>query len=164
MAAANAVTAFVFLSKRTESDMVSRGFQLGASDYITKPASPDVVALKIRQVLEGNKRKRSGRGVSGSLEEMGLPDVVQILYHGRKSGKLSIMSGGKRGEILFSEGQIFNATFGQKEREEAFYDMLSLTTGEFELDPNVRPDQQLIQMNPESLLLEGMRRLDGEGR
>ncbi len=162
--AANSETAFVFLSKRTESDMVSRGFQLGASDYITKPASPDVVALKIRQVLENNKRKRGGRGVSGSLEEMGLPDVVQILYHGRKSGKLSIISAGKRGEILFSEGQIFNATFGSKEREEAFYDMLSLTTGDFELDPNVRPDQQLIQMNPESLLLEGMRRLDEGGR
>jgi len=162
--AAKSETAFVFLSKRTEGDMVSRGFQLGASDYITKPASPDVVALKIRQVLENNKRKRGGRGVSGSLEEMGLPDVVQILYHGRKSGKLSIISGGKRGEILFSEGQIFNASFGEKEREDAFYDMLSLTTGEFELDPNVRPEQRLITMNPESLLLEGMRRLDEEGR
>lgn len=164
VAAANAETAFVFLSKRTEGDTVSRGFQLGAADYITKPASPDVVALKIRQVLDNNKRKRGGRGVSGSLEEMGLPDVVQILYHGRKSGKLSITSGGKRGEILFSEGQIFNASFGSKEREDAFYDMLSLSTGEFELDPNVRPDTQVIQMNPESLLLEGMRRLDEEAR
>ena len=164
VAAANAETAFVFLSKRAESDTVSRGFQLGAADYITKPASPDVVALKIRQVLDNNKRKRGGRGVSGSLEEMGLPDVVQILYHGRKSGKLSITSGGKRGEILFSEGQIFNASFGGKEREDAFYDMISLSTGEFELDPNVRPDTQVIQMNPESLLLEGMRRLDEGAR
>jgi hypothetical protein len=89
---------------------------------------------------------------------------VQILYHGRKSGKLSILSGGKRGEIFFSEGQIFNANFGSKEREDAFYDMLSLTTGEFELDPNARTEERLINMNPESLLLEGMRRLDEGGR
>ena len=30
------------------------------------------------------------RGVSGSLREMGLPDMVQVLFHGRKTGKLEI--------------------------------------------------------------------------
>lgn len=155
---------FVFLSQKDESDIAKRSFELGAGDFITKPASPDVVALKINRVLEGGTRKRKTGGVNGSLTEMALPDMVQILFHGRKSGKLAIRSEGKRGEIHFSDGQIFDATFGDSVREEAFYDMLRLKAGDFELDPNFRAGERKIQLAPESLLLEGMRRLDEAGR
>jgi response regulator RpfG family c-di-GMP phosphodiesterase len=153
---------FVFLSQRDESDIAKRSFELGAGDFITKPASPDVVALKVNRVLEGGNatRKRKPGGVSGSLTEMALPDMVQILFHGRKSGLLVIHSEGKRGEIHFSEGQIFDATFGDAAREEAFYKMLRLKGGDFELDPNFRAGERKIELAPESLLLEGMRRLD----
>jgi len=151
---------FVFLSKASESETVQRGFDLGADEFISKPASPDVVALKINRVLDSQKRKKRTGGVSGSLTEMALPDVVQILYHGRKSGRLTITAQGRNGEILFNEGQIFEAKFGEVLNEDAFYEMLSLVDGDFELDPNFSPTERLIQMNPESLLLEGMRRLD----
>jgi putative nucleotidyltransferase with HDIG domain len=156
---------WVFHSKMSEGDTVQKGFELGADDFITKPASPDLVALKVSRVLDGaGRKKRKTGGVSGSLTEMALPDVVQILFHGRKSGKLTIQSGGKRGEILFSDGMIFDTNFGDLAQEEAFYEMLSLQDGDFELDPNFRPTEQVIQVSPESLLLEGMRRLDESGR
>jgi putative nucleotidyltransferase with HDIG domain len=155
---------FVFLSHNDDSDTVQRGFELGADDFINKPASPDVVALKVNRVLDGASRKRKSGGVSGSLTEMALPDVVQILFHGRKSGKLAISADGKRGDILFSEGQIFDASFGEFRKEEAFYEMLNLTGGDFELDPNFRTSERKIELGPESLLLEGMRRLDEAGR
>lgn len=155
---------FVFLSSNDDSETVQRGFELGADEFITKPASPDLVALKVNRVLDGAGRKRKTGGVSGSLTEMALPDVVQILYHGRKSGKLGISADNKRGEIHFSEGQIFDASFGELQREDAFYAMLNLTRGDFELDPNFRPTERKIEMSPESLLLEGMRRQDETGR
>jgi putative nucleotidyltransferase with HDIG domain len=152
---------FIFHSKQADSDVVQRGFELGADDFITKPASPDLVALKVSRVLSGaGKVKKKSGGVSGSLTEMALPDVVQILFHGRKSGKLAITANGRRGEILFCDGMIFDASFGEHVREEAFYQMVKLRDGDFELDPNFRPTEQLIQVSPESLLLEGMRRLD----
>lgn len=156
---------FVFHSKNADGDVVQRGFDLGADDFIAKPASPDLVALKVTRVLAGagQKKKKPG-GVSGSLTEMALPDVVQILFHGRKSGKLTISAEGKKGEILFSEGMIFDASFGEHAQEEAFYAMLRLRDGDFELDPNFRPTEQVIQVSPESLLLEGMRRFDEAGR
>jgi hypothetical protein len=43
---------------------------------------------------------------------------------------------------------------------EAFYAMLSLTDGEFALDPAFKPTSNRIGLPTESLLLEGMRRLD----
>jgi response regulator RpfG family c-di-GMP phosphodiesterase len=155
---------FVFLSQKDESDIAKRSFELGAGDFITKPASPDVVALKVNRVLDSGGRKRKAGGVNGSLSEMALPDVVQILFHGRKSGKLTIHSEGKRGEVHFRDGQIYDASFGEALHEEAFYEMLCLNSGEFELDTNFRPVERKIQMGPESLLLEGMRRLDEAGR
>lgn len=156
---------FVFLSHKADSEVVQRGFELGADDFITKPASPEVVALKINRVLQGSGRRRSKHGgVSGSLTEMSLPDVVQILFHGRKSGKLAIASEGKRGEIHFCDGQIYDASFGERQKEEAFYEMLLLHGGDFELDPNFKPSERKIALGPESLLLEGMRRLDESGR
>jgi len=155
---------FVFLSQKDESDIAKRSFELGAGDFITKPASPDVVALKVNRVLESGARKRRSGGVSGSLTEMALPDMVQILFHGRKSGKLVIHSDGKRGEIQFSDGQIFDASFGDVQREDAFYEMLRLQRGDFELDPNFRAGERKISLAPESLLLEGMRRLDEAAR
>ena len=42
--------------------------------------------------------------------------------------------------------------------------MLLLTGGDFELDPNFKPTERKIELGPESLLLEGMRRLDESGR
>jgi response regulator RpfG family c-di-GMP phosphodiesterase len=158
-------TPFIFHSKSAEGDAVQRGFELGADDFITKPASPDLVALKVSRALDGaGRRKKKTGGVSGSLSEMALPDVVQILFHGRKSGKLTIAADGRRGEILFADGMIFDARFGDVLHEEAFYAMVKLRQGDFELDPNFRPSEQVIQVSPESLLLEGMRRLDEGSR
>jgi hypothetical protein len=38
--------------------------------------------------------------------------------------------------------------------------MISLTEGQFALDPSFKPTERLINESAEALLLEGMRRLD----
>jgi hypothetical protein len=95
---------------------------------------------------------------------MGLPDIIQVLWHGRKSGSLKIRSGTDQGEIHFVEGAIYNSMWGKLRGEEAFYAMLTLTDGDFSLDPSFKAPQQVIQASPEALLLEGMRRLDEAAR
>ncbi|MEM9071532.1 MAG: HD domain-containing phosphohydrolase [Myxococcota bacterium] len=150
----------VFLTRKGDSASVDKGFELGAADYVMKPASPDVVAAKVRQILS----KGPARGVSGSLTEMSLPDVIQILSNGRKTGRLVIRAGGKSGEVHFGEGMIWDAKYDGLRGEEAFYGMLTLTDGEFQLDPAFKPERRVIQDATESLLLEGMRRLDEAGR
>ncbi|HJK93720.1 MAG TPA: DUF4388 domain-containing protein [Polyangiaceae bacterium LLY-WYZ-15_(1-7)] len=153
---------FVFLTRRGDSSSAERGFELGVADFMVKPAAPDVVVAKVRQLLE---RKSSGaRGVSGSLREMSLPDVIQILSNGRKGGRLTVRSKGKSGEVHFRDGAIWDARFGGERGEEAFYALLVLEDGEFELDPAFQPTERKIEAATESLLLEGMRRFDEAGR
>lgn len=153
---------FLFLTRRSDREAVSRGFELGASDFLVKPASADVVAAKTRQILSAQRPR--GRGVSGSLSEMSLPDVVQILSNGRKSGKLELRSSGRAGDIDFVDGAIWDAKLGNLRGEEAVYAMLLLTDGDFVLDPQFRASQRVVHHSTESLLLEGMRRMDEQGR
>ncbi|MBK8172055.1 MAG: DUF4388 domain-containing protein [Sandaracinaceae bacterium] len=154
----------LFLTRRSDRESVNRGFGLGAADYLVKPTSVDVVVAKAQQLMEGRGRAVGNRGIAGSLREMGLPDVVQLLAQGRKSGRLRILAGTRTGEIHFVAGEVFAASFGTKRGEEAVYAMLTLKDGSFELDATFRPAQREIHASAESLLLEGMRRLDEGSR
>ncbi len=155
---------WIFLTNRGGKAEAQRAFELNASDFMTKPVAADVLVTKTRQIIERSATQTGPRGVSGSLSEMSLPDIVQVLWHGRKTGALKIRSPrGDAGEIHFVEGAIFNALFSNMRGEEAFYGMLALAEGEFNVDPNFKAPQQVIQASPEALLLEGMRRVDEAG-
>lgn len=151
---------WVFVTGRTGRADAQRAFELGASDYMTKPIAADVLVAKLKQVIEREARSTGSRGVAGSLQEMGLPEIVQVLFHGRKTGSLKIRSGHNQGEIHFVEGAVFNALWGNLRGPEAFYAMVTLTQGDFLLDPNFVAGQQVITESAEAMLLEGMRRMD----
>lgn len=157
---------WIFVTGRSASADARRAFELGAADFMQKPVSADLLVAKLKQIMEREATHAGGvsRGVSGSLTEMGLPDMVQVLWHGRKSGSLKIRSGQEQGEIHFVQGMIYNALWMTQRGEEAFYAMLRLNEGTFALDPNFKADSQVIQGSPEALLLEGMRRMDEEER
>lgn len=145
---------------RTEAQ---RAFENGALDFVAKPVQADVLVAKIKAMLEQRAQSGKGggaKGVSGSLREMGLPDIVQVLFHGRKTGKLTIKSGGKTGEIHFLEGAIANAVLGSLQGADAFYAMVRFSDGEFALDPTFVPPKRVVAESAEALLLEGMRRMD----
>jgi CheY-like chemotaxis protein len=154
---------WVIVTARASAADAKRAFELGVADFVAKPISTDLFVTKLRQILEREAQSRAPRGVSGSLAEMGLPEIVQVLWHGRKSGSLKIRAGLDQGEIHFVEGAIYNAMWGTLRGEEAFYVMLTLGSGDFQLDPAFRAPAAVIQASPEALLLEGMRRLDEAG-
>lgn len=151
---------WIVVTNHTSRTDAQRAFELGAADYMTKPVSPDLLVAKARQIIEREASASRRRGAAGSLQEMGLPDMIQVLWHGRKTASLKIRSQGTSGEIHFVNGEIYNAMWATLRGEEAFYSMLALVDGEFLLDPDYAPPSRVIQESPETLLLEGMRRLD----
>src|SRR5690606_24899556 len=155
---------WVIVTGRSARQDAQKAFELGAADFMTKPISADVLVAKIRQIIEREASHGRARGVSGSLSEMSLPDMVQVLWHGRKTGSLKIRAGKDAGEIHYVNGAIYNALWANLRGSEAFYAMLGLASGDFLLDPQHTEAQQVIQESPEALLLEGMRRLDEGAR
>ena len=159
--------AWVMHTRRQGRAEAQRAFELGVLDYVGKPTATDVLVAKLKARLDTRRTQKGtasqGGGVSGSLKEMGLPDMVQVLFHGRKTGNLKITTASQSGEIHFQEGAVVNALWGPKKGVHAFYDMIQLTEGQFALDPSFKPKERMIHESAEALLLEGMRRMD-EGR
>jgi response regulator RpfG family c-di-GMP phosphodiesterase len=151
---------WVIYTLRQERAVAQRAFELGVIDFVNKPANADVFVAKLKALLAQRASGRASRGVSGSLREMGLPDMVQVLFHGRKSGSLRIRAPEGSGEIHFLDGNVVNALWNELRGEDAFYAMLKLRDGEFGLDPAFKPTSRVINTSSEGLLLEGMRRLD----
>ncbi len=155
--------------------------------------------------------------IKGSLKEASLPDVLQLLAMGKKTGCLSVTHRNNFGYIYFDKGRIAYASivnrrdrigdilvkgnlisqpqledaiaFQSKVRdkrlgeillerelitredlhrhiriqiEEAVYFLFTWTQGTFNFEPDIVPEEQdlLVSINPESLLLEGARRID----
>jgi tetratricopeptide (TPR) repeat protein len=154
--------------------------------------------------------------IKGSLKEASLPDVLQLLALGKKSGCLAVADRQNFGYVYFDEGRICYASIVnrrdrigdllvkngrispeqleqaialQEQRrdsklgellveisavtrndledymriqiEEAVYFLFTWTQGTFNFEAGMRPDQDfLVRINPESLLLEGARRVD----
>ena len=155
--------------------------------------------------------------IRGSLREASLPDVLQLLAMGKKTGCLSVTHRQQFGTIHFERGRISHAAIvnrrdrlgdilvkhglvspkaleeaiatqaSQPERrigdllvagghlgreqlheylkqqiEEAVYLLFTWSQGTFTFEPDVVPDAQdiTVSISPESLLLEGARRVD----
>ncbi len=157
------VLVWVIHTSKTDRQIAEIVFDLGVDDLVSKPAPPDVFVTKIRQLVERKRAKGAtpaARGVSGSLAEMSLPDVVQILWHGRKSGTIRLKTPTGAGDISFIEGQVVDARLPPHRGEEAFYRMLTMKEGDFQIDPSALTKERTIDQSVEGLLLEGMRRLD----
>jgi tetratricopeptide (TPR) repeat protein len=158
--------------------------------------------------------------IRGSLREASLPDVLQLLAMGKKTGCLSVTHRNNFGYIYFDRGRIAYASIvNRRDRlgdllinagllsveqlgaaiaaqnadpdqrlgdllvrlgmvsrdvlhdqfrtqiEEAVYFLFTWSHGTFNFEPDVRPEEQdfLVSINPESLLLEGARRVDEWG-
>src|SRR5512133_2493854 len=155
--------------------------------------------------------------VRGSLKEASLPDVLQLLSMGKKTGCLSVTHRNNFGSIYFDKGKIsYAAIVNRRDRlgdilmksgvitqaqleegiaaqaherdkrlgeilvdrriitrddlhkqirlqiEEAVYFLFTWTQGTFNFEADIRPEEQdfVVSINPESLLLEGARRVD----
>lgn len=151
---------WVIHTRRQGRAEAQKAFELGVVDFVAKPAPTDVFVAKLKALLDQRSARGTSRGVQGSLREMGLPELVQVLFHGRKTGNLRIRAQQGAGEIHFADGQIVNALFGNVRGTDAVYAMIKLQDGEFGLDPAFKPGARVINESPEALLLEGMRRLD----
>lgn len=159
----------IILSKVSDPSSVERGLNLGVVDYITKPYSQDVFVLKVKKTIENFNQQRSfeekrQRGVSGSLSEISIPDILQILSNARRTGLLSIVSSRGNGEIYLDSGRVVDAIFGGLRGEEAFYQIIGWEDGDFNLDPDVLMLGATINRSTDGLIMEGLRRLDESKR
>jgi DNA-binding MarR family transcriptional regulator len=96
----------------------------------------------------------------GSLEELPLPDVIQLVAASGKTGKFSVSSRLGKGTIFLREGEIVHATAGQLAGEEAFYELATWQEGEFVFTPGDEAPDSTIGKSNTNLLMQAAQRID----
>ncbi len=100
----------------------------------------------------------------GNLKDFSLPDVIQLVGFGRKSGVLGVEHQGSTAKLYFSEGNVIHAQMGDLEGEEAVYMLFRLGEGEFRFLADSSPPVRTIFMDPTNLVMEAARLLDESNR
>lgn len=96
----------------------------------------------------------------GSLKELPLPDIIQLVSVSGKTGKFTLTRDADRGYIFLKNGQMVHAMVGDLVGEEAIYSLAIWNQGEFQFSPAEEPDRQTITKSNTNLLMEAARRLD----
>jgi len=110
------------------------------------------------------RRTSQARTMSGSIEEVPLPDLLQLFGTSKKSGVLVIRTEEDVGRIFMRKGLIYFAVINDLDDVPAMksiYRMLSWQKGLFDLDP---PDERQfpaeVSVSVQEILMEGLRQLD----
>ena len=96
----------------------------------------------------------------GSLAELHLPDIIQLISVSGKSGVFHLVDGPLQGEIYLHEGRIVHAQLGDTAGEEAVYALAIWSQGDFKFDHGVATELRTISKSNTNLLMEAARRLD----
>lgn len=155
---------FIFLTAKSAPSAIIEGFRHGADDYIVKPFDIADVLLRVRVLADKitlSDTIEDSTAFSGDIAEISLPDILQILEVGRKTGSLQLeLEEGRTGSIAFSEGFIAGAHYENKSGEDAVIDILSLNKGHFSFKVCNSIKHEMEPVKTINLLIEGMRLID----
>lgn len=133
-----------------------------AADQNAQPPAGD--AKQNLENVAAARRTSQVRTMSGSLQEVPLPDLLQLFGTSKKSGVLVLRTDDDVGKIFLRKGNIYFASINDSEDVppvKACYRMLTWEQGTFDLDP---PDERTfpeeVDLTVAEVLMEGMRQLD----
>ncbi len=178
--------AVIMIANDADKDEAVECLRWGARDLIVRPFTAQVLREKITKVRErvsgdtaimlhniaSHRRQASPApsadlalpGLSGSLDTLGIPDLIQILNGTRKTGHLRMRRGSEEAGIYFTGGEARHAWTKDLEGEEAFFRIISWKDAHFSFDSGLQPEQPTIQQPTMTLLFEGLRKLDERDR
>jgi len=96
----------------------------------------------------------------GSLAELHLPDIIQLVSVSGKTGVFHLVDRSHQGEIWLHDGRIVHAEVDDLAGEEAVYALAIWRNGDFRFEPGVAAPRHSIQKSNTNLLMEAARRLD----
>lgn len=137
------------------------------TDYIVKPFDLDELIRKIQTLHKSDTHSKAYfehgmpvKGVSGSLEDMSLSDIIQVLNMGMKTAKLHLTNANDSGSIYLKNGKIVFVESGEKTGADAFYSLMEWQGGAFRVHHGITIDRVNVTVETMTLLLEASRVID----
>src|SRR5512140_2125848 len=149
-----------FFSDREQS--VS-GFRQGLDEFIRKPFHEEEILLRIQRTLYQDPLSEALTGdseISGSLSQIFLPDLWQMLAMNRKNGILQVDAEHISGTVYIERGEIISAVTRNIVGEKALFRLIPLKEGKFRFLPGKVGVRRTIFTPSQQAILEGMRHDD----
>jgi pSer/pThr/pTyr-binding forkhead associated (FHA) protein len=150
-----------------DGDRILIGTSIIKIVYVDGDMTSSLSETEARSKMAVTANKRSSappKSMGGSIEEIPLPDLLQLLSTSRKSGVLVVHSEPHVGKLFMRKGAIYFANLEDMPAigpRKAIVRMLGWTQGTFELEPpDETPVAQEMDESTEALLMEGMRQID----
>jgi len=160
-------TPIIFLSGWDDYKERYRGLQAGADDFLSKFSSVRELLIRVQVLLQRYSdmgAPQSGQSISGQLELVGVPGLLQMCHSGLLSGRLEVRAGASVFELAFREGEIASAKGPSGSGPEAVFDLLAQPTGQFTFEAGDANVEGSLGQSFHQILLEGCRRLDESQR
>ena len=115
-----------------------------------------------------NRRTNQQRSMSGAIDEVPLPDLLQLFGSSRKTGVLVVKTDTDIGKVCLEKGVIVSASINDQEQiapEKCVYRIITWQHGQFYMEPAEEGElPSKVQMSTEGALMEGLRILDEVNR
>jgi len=147
-------TKVIIMTAYGSSEIQQQANKLGCFRYIEKPFNIQELRDLILDSIEAR------HGFAGTISELQLSDLIQMNCLGRLTNAVEVSSGQQKGTIFFEDGNIVHAQIGNLMGDEAFYEIISWEAGSFKLNKGLKAERESILKGWQSLLLEGLRRVD----
>lgn len=103
----------------------------------------------------------SGPGVFGTLGNVTLHDLIQMLSLGRRSATLTLRQGNAHGHMYFRDGQILHAEAGPFQGEDGILELLQWQSADFRIEDGIASLPRVtIGKKVDAVLLGTLTRLD----
>jgi len=102
----------------------------------------------------------AGGEVRGDLAQVPLPDLLQLLSMGKKTGTLTVTTSNAAGELRLSEGEVVDAMFRRAEGMKAVIRLLGERDGAFHFAHDAAPALRRIREPMSNILMEGTQHSD----
>jgi hypothetical protein len=116
------------------------------------------------EVVAAARRTSSPRTMSGSIDEVPLPDLLQLFSTSKKSGALVIRTEEDIGRIFLQKGVIYYATINDLNDLppiKCIFRMLTWQKGLFDFDASdLREFPKPVEVTVQEILIESLRQLD----
>jgi CheY-like chemotaxis protein len=147
----------------TEGEDVN-GFRASTDRFVTRPFNVEQLLGEIRILFTARRRSselaEARTEVEGDLQQISLPDLLQVFAMNQKDGVLALAHHNRKGYVYLSSGQPINARVGQANGVKAFFRLLQWEQGVFRFTPGQPQTENRITHTTDQLLLEGMRQND----
>jgi pSer/pThr/pTyr-binding forkhead associated (FHA) protein len=148
-------------AKLNEGDRILIGtsiIKLVTADPASTAASPQ----KMEQA--GKSRPTQARTMSGSIDEVPLPDLMQLFSTSKKSGVLVVRTDDAEGKIFLDKGAVVFSSVNDQDEVPPLKSLIRILTwehGTFDMEAAAdREFPQRLEMSTEGILMEAFRQID----